>query len=61
MVAKLNGDAAEAIIDDPVTKEKLKRVGFEGFSSSSDEFGAYIKVQLDTWRKMVAESGVQSQ
>jgi tripartite-type tricarboxylate transporter receptor subunit TctC len=60
VVAKLNA-TLRTIIDDPATKEKLKRVGFEGFSSSSDEFGQYIKVQLDTWRKMVADSGVQVQ
>jgi putative tricarboxylic transport membrane protein len=60
VVAKLNA-ALRQIIDDPATKTKLRNVGFDGFSSSSDEFGQFIKVQLDLWRKMVAESGVQSQ
>jgi len=60
VVAKLN-TALRKIIDDPATRAKLRVVGFEGFSSSSDEFGAYIKAQLDNWRKMVAESGVEAE
>ena len=60
VVAKLNA-VLRKIIDDPATKAKLKTVGFEGFSSSPEELGAYIKVQLDTWRKMVADSGVQAE
>ena len=58
VVAKLSTELRR-IIDDPVIKAKLKRVGFEGFSSSPDELGRYIKAQLDVWRKMVADSGVQ--
>jgi len=60
VVAKLNA-VLRKIIDDPATKAKLRKVGFEGFSSSPEELGAYIKVQLETWRKMVAESGVQAE
>jgi tripartite-type tricarboxylate transporter receptor subunit TctC len=60
VVAKLNTELRR-IIDDPAIKAKLKTVGFEGFSSSSDELGQFIKVQLELWRKMVADSGVQSQ
>jgi tripartite-type tricarboxylate transporter receptor subunit TctC len=60
VVAKLNTELRK-IIDDPAIKAKLRTVGFEGFSSSSDELGQFIKVQLELWRKMVADSGVQSQ
>ncbi len=60
VVAKLNA-ALRKIIDDPATKVKFRRVGFEGFSSSPDELGQYIKDQLDAWRRMVADSGVQVQ
>jgi tripartite-type tricarboxylate transporter receptor subunit TctC len=60
VVVKLNA-ALRKIIDDPATKVKFKRVGFEGFSGSSDELGQYIKDQLDAWRRMVANSGVQAQ
>ncbi len=60
VVAKLNTELRK-IIEDRAIKAKLRTVGFEGFSSSSDELGQYIKVQLELWRKMVADSGVQSQ
>jgi tripartite-type tricarboxylate transporter receptor subunit TctC len=60
VVARLN-TVLRKIIDDPATRARLKNVGFEGFSSSSDEFGGFIKAQLALWRRMVAESGVQSQ
>ena len=58
VVARLNTELRK-IIDDPEIKAKLKTVGFEAFSSTPDELGDYIKVQLDMWRKMVAESGVK--
>ena len=60
VVAKLN-TVLRKIIDDPAIKAKLRIVGFEGFSSSPDELGAYIKAQLATWRQMVAESGVEAE
>ncbi|HUI97001.1 MAG TPA: tripartite tricarboxylate transporter substrate binding protein [Xanthobacteraceae bacterium] len=57
-VARLNAELRK-IIDDPAIKAKLKTVGFEAFSSTPDELGGLIKVQLDKWRKMVADSGVK--
>jgi tripartite-type tricarboxylate transporter receptor subunit TctC len=60
VVAKLN-TVLRKIIDDPATRARFKNVGFDGFSSSPDELGQFIKVQLDLWRKMVADAGVQSQ
>ena len=60
VVAKLNSELRK-IIDDPAIKAKLRIVGFEAFSSSPDELGAYIKVQLDNWRTMVADSGVEAE
>jgi len=58
VVARLNTELRK-IIDDPEIKARLKTVGFEAFSSTPDELGGYIKLQLDMWRKMVAESGVK--
>ena len=60
VVAKLNKELRK-IIDDPAIKAKLKQLGFEGFSSSPEELGRYIKDQLGVWHKMVADSGVQAQ
>ncbi len=58
VVAKLNS-AIGKIIDDPATKQKFRNVGFEGFSSTPDQLGDYIKVQLAKWGKMVSDAGIQ--
>jgi tripartite-type tricarboxylate transporter receptor subunit TctC len=47
------------IIDSPETKSILAHAGFEGFSSSQEELDGFIKVQLDKWKKMVNDAGIQ--
>jgi tripartite-type tricarboxylate transporter receptor subunit TctC len=59
VIAKLNG-ALRKIIDSPEVQAKFKNVGFEGFSSTSDEFGDFIKVQLGIWGKMVKDANIQA-
>jgi len=59
VVTKLNG-ALRKIIDAPETKAKFRNVGFEGFSSTPDEFGDFIKVQLGKWSKMIKDANIQS-
>jgi putative tricarboxylic transport membrane protein len=59
IVAKLNG-ALRPIIDNPDTQKKFKNVGFEGFSSTPEELGDFIKVQLGVWGKMVKDANIQS-
>jgi tripartite-type tricarboxylate transporter receptor subunit TctC len=58
VIAKLNG-ALRKIIDSPDVQAKFKNVGFEGFSSTPDELGNFIKVQLGEWGKMVKDAGLQ--
>jgi tripartite-type tricarboxylate transporter receptor subunit TctC len=57
VVVTLNG-ALRKIIDSPEVQAKFKNVGFEGFSSTPEEFGNFIKVQLGEWGKMVKEAGL---
>jgi tripartite-type tricarboxylate transporter receptor subunit TctC len=59
VIAKLNG-ASRKIIDSPDVQAKFKNVGFEGFSSTPDELGDFIKAQLDAWGKMVKEANIQA-
>ena len=59
-IATLNG-ALRKIIDSPEVQAKFKNVGFEGFSSTPEEFGNFIKVQLGEWGKMVKEAGLSPQ
>jgi tripartite-type tricarboxylate transporter receptor subunit TctC len=58
IVTQLNG-ALRKIIDSPATKAKFRNVGFEGFSSSPEELGDFIKVQLGKWSKMVKDAAIQ--
>ncbi len=58
IVAKLNA-ALRKVIDDPDTQKKFKNVGFEGFSSTPNELGGYIKEQLTAWGKMVKDAGIK--
>ena len=59
VIAKLNA-ALRKVIDDPDTQKKFKNVGFEGFSSTPEELGEFIKVQLGIWGKMVKDANIQS-
>ncbi|HEX4043348.1 MAG TPA: tripartite tricarboxylate transporter substrate binding protein [Xanthobacteraceae bacterium] len=59
VVAKLN-TALRKIIDSPEVQAKFKKVGFEGFSSTPQELGDYIKAQLVEWQKMVKDANIQA-
>jgi tripartite-type tricarboxylate transporter receptor subunit TctC len=59
VVNKLNA-ALRPIIDSPDVQKKFKNVGFEGFSSTPQELGEFIKVQLAEWQKMIKDAGIQS-
>jgi tripartite-type tricarboxylate transporter receptor subunit TctC len=60
VLAKLNG-ALRKVIDSPETQAKFKNVGFDGFSSTPEEFGAFIKTQLGSWSKMVKDANIQAE
>jgi tripartite-type tricarboxylate transporter receptor subunit TctC len=58
VIAQLNAELRK-IIDDPQTKARIAAMGFEAFSSSPDELGAFVKVQLVKWTKMIKEAGIE--
>ena len=58
-VTKLNS-ALREVIDSPDIQAKFKTVGFEGFSSTPEELGAFIKVQLGVWGKMIKDAGINA-
>jgi tripartite-type tricarboxylate transporter receptor subunit TctC len=59
VVTKLNG-ALRKVIDSPDVQAKFKNVGFEGFSSTPEELGAFMKVQLGKWESMVKDAGIKT-
>jgi tripartite-type tricarboxylate transporter receptor subunit TctC len=58
VVKKLN-TALREIIDSPDVQASFKNVGFEGFSSTPEELGAFIKVQLGVWEKMAKDADIK--
>jgi tripartite-type tricarboxylate transporter receptor subunit TctC len=59
VIDKLN-PVLRKIIDSPDVQKKFKNVGFEGFSSTPQELGDYIKAQLGEWQKMVKDANIQA-
>jgi tripartite-type tricarboxylate transporter receptor subunit TctC len=60
IVTRLNTELRK-VIDSPEVKAKFRNVGFEGFSSTPEELGDYIKVQLGMWGKMIKDAGIRQQ
>jgi tripartite-type tricarboxylate transporter receptor subunit TctC len=58
IVTKLSG-ALRKVIDSPEVQAKFKNVGFEGFSSTPEELGDYMKAQVVEWGKMVKDAGIR--
>lgn len=59
VIDKLN-PVLRKIIDSPDVQKKFKNVGFEGFSSTPQELGDYMKSQLGEWQKMVKDADIQA-
>jgi tripartite-type tricarboxylate transporter receptor subunit TctC len=59
VVKKLNG-ALRKVIDSPQVQAKFKNVGFEGFSSTPQELGEYMRAEIADWGKMVKDPGIKS-
>ena len=58
VVNKLN-TALREIIDNPEVQARFKNVGFEGFSSTPEELGALMRVQLGVWEKMTKDADIK--
>jgi tripartite-type tricarboxylate transporter receptor subunit TctC len=58
VVTKLN-TALRAVIDSPDVQARFKNVEFEGFSSTPEELGAFMKAQLGVWEKMVKDADIK--
>jgi len=58
VVTRLNSELRK-IIDSPESQARFKNVGFEAFSSTSQELGDFIKAQLASWGKMIKTANIQ--
>ena len=51
--------ALVAAINAPELQEQLYKQGFDAIGSSPAEFAAYLKVELEKWKKVVAAAGIK--
>jgi tripartite-type tricarboxylate transporter receptor subunit TctC len=58
IIARLSGDVAR-VLALPDVKERLARSGFEVLLSSPEEFGEFVRSEIDKWAKVVKASGVR--
>jgi tripartite-type tricarboxylate transporter receptor subunit TctC len=58
VVAKLGSSAIEALHSSDV-RDKLAAQGAIAVGSSSDEFSAYVKGEIDRWGKVIAATGIK--
>jgi len=58
IVTRLNAELRK-IIDNPDVKAKIANLGFEAFSSTPEELGDFVKVQLAKWTKMIKDAGIE--
>ena len=57
-LARLNAEL-RGIIDGPEVKGRLRDLGFEAFSSTPEELGEFVKVQLVKWTRMIKAAAIE--
>jgi len=57
-VAKLN-DAAVRALRSPDVRERLTQIGFDVVASTPDEFGQFMRTEVDRWTKVVERGGIK--
>src|SRR5687767_6227982 len=58
VVAKLN-DAMVKALRSPDISERMGQIGFDVVASSPDEFGAFMKAEVDRWTRVVAKGNIK--
>jgi len=60
LVTLLNAEVGR-IIDNPEVKAQIAKIGFEAFSSTPEELGGFVRVQLRLWAKMIKDAGIRAE
>jgi len=58
IVTRLNAELRK-IIDDSDARGRLGSLGFEAFSSTPEELGEFVNVQLVKWTRMIKDAGIE--
>lgn len=59
IIARLQAEVVK-LLKYPDVKERLDATGFEPIGSSPEQFGAYIRSEIDKWAKVVKASGARA-
>ena len=60
IVVRLNAEIRK-VVERPDIKSQLAERGMEAFSSTPEEFDAFLKEQLVLWEKLIADAGIEKQ
>jgi len=58
-VARMNAELAK-VLKIPAVQERLSQMGVQVASSSPDEFGKFIRNEVDRWGKVVRENNIKA-
>ena len=58
IIAKLN-DASVKALRSPEIRERLNGIGFDVVASTPEEFGAFMKAEVDRWTQVVQRGNIQ--
>jgi tripartite-type tricarboxylate transporter receptor subunit TctC len=58
IVARLN-DATVRALRSPDIRERMNQIGFDVVASSSEEFGRFMKEEVDRWTRVVQRGGIK--
>ena len=58
IVKKLNGEIVKAI-QDPDTKARMARESADPLPSTPEEYGAYLRSELERWTRVIKTAGVK--
>jgi len=59
IITKVNADIAR-ILATPSVKERLEAEGWNPWATSPEEFGRFIRAEIEKWGKVVRESGAHA-
>ena len=60
VVAKLN-DAMVRTLKSPEVRERMNQIGFDVVAGTPEEFGAFMKSEVERWTKVVERGGIKAE